>query len=98
MSVRPALPATRGPIRVELDWDALEIAVERNSPDTDSYLDLTTGRVLSITTGDPAAAINRQNISENIRNFIRIDPASSPEQYRWMEKFVGSGGDEPLRE
>jgi hypothetical protein len=98
MPLRPPLPATRGPIRVELDWDALEIAVERNSPDTDSYLDLTTGRVLTITTGDPEAAINRQNISENIRNFIRIDPASSREQYRWMEKFVGSVVDEPLRE
>ena len=68
---------TRGPIRVELDWDALEIAVERNSPDTDSYLDLITGRVLTISTGDPEAAIKRQNVSENIRNFIRIDPASS---------------------
>jgi hypothetical protein len=98
MPLRPPLPATRGPIRVELDWDALEIAVERNSPDTDSYLDLTTGRVLTITTGDPEAAINRQNVSENIRNFIRIDPASSREQYRWMEKFVGSVVDEPLRE
>jgi hypothetical protein len=98
MSVRPLLPATRGPIRVELDWDALEIAVERNSPDTDSYLDLTTGRVLTITTGDPEAAINRQSVSENIRNYVRIDPASSREQYRWMERFVGSVVDEPLRE
>jgi hypothetical protein len=98
MPVRPPLPVTRGPIRVELDWDALEIAVERNSPDTDSYLDLTTGRVLTITTGDPEAAINRQNVSENIRNFVRIDPASSREQYRWMERFVGSVVDEPLRE
>jgi len=98
MPVRPPLPAARGPIRLDLDWDALEIAVERNSPDTDSYLDLTTGRVLTITTGDPEAAINRQSVSENIRNFIRIEPASSREQYRWMERFVGSVVDEPLRE
>jgi hypothetical protein len=85
-------------VRIDLDWDALEIAVERNSPDTDSYLDFTTGRVLTITTGDPEAAINRQSVSENIRNFLRIEPASSREQYRWMERFVGSVGDEPLRE
>jgi len=99
MPVRPVAPApTRGPVRIELDWDALEIAVERNSPDTDSYLDLTTGRVLTITTGDPEAAINRQTISENIRNFLRVEPASSREQYRWMERFVGSVVDEPLRE
>jgi hypothetical protein len=101
MPVRPIAPSAapgRGPARIDLDWDALEIAVERNSPDTDSYLDLTTGRVLTITTGDPEAAINRQSVSENIRNFLRVEPASSREQYRWMEKFVGSVVDEPLRE
>jgi hypothetical protein len=98
MLVRPPVPATRGAVRLDLDWDALEIAVERNSPDTDSYLDLTTGRVLTITAGDPEAGINRQSISENIRNFLRIEPASSREQYRWMERFVGSVSDEPLRE
>jgi hypothetical protein len=98
MPVRPPVPVPRGPVRIELDWDALEIAVERNSPDTDSYLDLTTGRVLTITTGDPEATINRQAVSENIRNFLRVEPASSREQYRWMEKFVGSVVDEPLRE
>src|SRR5436853_1340973 len=99
MPVRPpVVPVARGPVRIELDWDSLEIAVERNSPDTDSYLDLTTGRVLTITNGDPEAAINRQNVSENIRNFLRVEPASSREQYRWMERFVGSVIDEPLRE
>ena len=96
---RPAVPpATRGPVRIDLDWDALEIAVERNSPDTDSYLDLTSGRVITITSGDPEAVLNRQLVSENIRNYLRVEPASSREQYRWMEKFVGSVTDEPLRE
>ena len=99
MHVRPPVTAaTRGPIRIDLDWDALEIAVERNSPDTDSYLDLATGRVITITTGDPEAVLNRQQVSENIRNYLRVEPASSREQYRWMEKFVGSVTDEPLRE
>src|SRR3954465_1347698 len=98
MALRPVVPAARGPFRIELDFDALEIAVERNSPDTDSYLDLTTGRILTITSGDPEAAINRQSVSENIRNFLRVEPASSREQYRWMERFVGSVVDEPLRE
>jgi hypothetical protein len=99
----PAVPvqgkaAARGPFRIDLDWDSLEVAVERNSPDTDSYLDLTTGRVLTITTGEPEAVINRQQVSENIRNFLRVEPASSREQYRWMEKFVGSVTEEGLRE
>src|SRR3954466_16293659 len=103
MAVRPTATSTlaappRAPKRIELDWDALEIAVERNSPDTDSYLDLTTGRVLTSRNGDPDAPINRQQVSENIRNFGRVEPASSREQYRWMERFVGSVVDEPLRD
>lgn len=99
MPVRPPVPtASRGPVRLDLDWDALEVAVERNSPDTDSYLDLSTGRVITITSGDPEATLNRQLVSENIRNYLRVEPASSREQYRWMEKFVGSVSDEPLRD
>jgi len=98
MPVRPVPAAARGPVRVDLDWDALEIAVERNSPDTDSYLDLSTGRVITITSGDPEAALNRQQVSENIRNYLRVEPASSREQYRWMERFVTSVSDPPLRE
>src|SRR3954468_7372267 len=98
MHVRPAVPAaTRGPVSLDLDWDALEIAVERNSPDTDSYLDLSTGRVITITSGDPEATLNKQQVAENTRNYLRVEPASSREQYRWMEKFVGSGTEEPLR-
>src|SRR3569623_359678 len=99
MPVRPPVPtASRGPVRLDLDWDALEVAVERNSPDTDSYLDLSSGRVITITSGNPEATLNRQLVSENIRNYLRVEPASSREQYRWMEKFVGSVSDEPLRE
>jgi hypothetical protein len=98
MPARTPVPIPRGPARIELDWDALEIAVERNSPDTDSYLDLTTGRVVTITTGDPEATLHRQAVTENIRNFLRVEPASSREQYRWMERFVGSVADEPLRD
>jgi hypothetical protein len=88
----------RGPVVVEIDWDALEIAVERNASDTESFLDLTSGQVVTIVTGDPEAPLRRQEVSENIRNFLRIEPASSREQYRWMERFVGSVADEPLRE
>src|SRR5438270_11327528 len=94
----PVATASRGPVRLDLDWDALEVAVERNSPDTDSFLDLTTGKVVTITAGDPEATHNKQQVSENIKNFLRVEPASSREQYRWMEKFVGSVTEEPLRE
>ncbi|MBP9087449.1 MAG: hypothetical protein KBG15_15100 [Kofleriaceae bacterium] len=96
--IATAAPSVRPPVHIDIDWDALEIAVERNAPDSDSYLDLTTGRVLTITEGDPEALVQRENVTVNIRNFLRVEPASSREQYRWMERFVLSVTDEPLRE
>ena len=97
-STLPSGTPPRGPLQLDLDWDALEIAVERNAPDTDSFLDLATGKVVTIVAGDPEAPLRRQQVGENIRNFLRVEPASSREQYRWMERFVGSVADEPLRE
>jgi hypothetical protein len=88
----------RGPLRLELDWDALEIAVERNANDTESFLDLATGKVVTITAGEVEAAARRQQITANLRDYLRVEPASSREQYRWMEKFVGSVSDETLRD
>jgi hypothetical protein len=97
-TVGVSLNPARGPAVLELDWDALEIAVERNASDTESFLDLTTGQVVTIVAGDPEAPLRRQEVTENIRNFLRVEPASSREQYRWMERFVGSVSDEQLRE
>lgn len=84
--------------RIPIHWDDLESAFERNSPDTESFLDATTGQVVSIVAGDPEAPSLKAKVAANIQNFIRIDPASSREQYRWMERFVGSVTDEQLRE
>jgi len=87
-----------GPVTLDLDWDALEVAVERNATDTESFLDLTTGKVITIVAGEVEAALRRQQITDNIQGFLRVEPASSREQYRWMERFVGSVADETLRE
>jgi len=86
------------PRPIPLDWDALETAVERNAPDTESFLDRTTGQVLTVVSGDPEAPIRKRQIAENISNFVRVEPASSREQYRWMERFVSSVADPALRE
>jgi hypothetical protein len=88
----------RGPVQIELDWDALEVAVERNANDTESFLELTTGKVLTVTAGDVEAAARRHQIQTHLRDYLRVEPASSREQYRWMEKFVGSVSDETLRD
>ncbi len=88
----------RKPPTVPVHWDDLETSVERNAPDTESFLDLTTGQVVTIVAGDPEAGILKQKVADNIRDFIRIEPASSREQYRWMERFVTSVEDDALRE
>jgi hypothetical protein len=86
------------PTKLAIHWDDLETAVERNAPDTESFLDLTTGQVLSIVSGEPEAVALKRKVAASIDSYVRIDPASSREQYRWMERFVSSVSDEALRE
>ncbi len=76
-----------GPVRdVPVDWEALEDAFENNAPEVHSYLHLTTGEVLRVVDGvaDPQMHVR---ISSDT-NYLRIDPVSSREQYRWMERYI----------
>src|SRR5512140_4043566 len=83
---------------ITIHWSDLEIAFERNSPEQESFLDLENGDLLSIAEGEPDAAARRSRVSNNPDRYLRVDPASSREQYRWMERFVGAVQDLPLRE
>lgn len=83
--------------RISIDWEALEIAVERNSSDTDSFLETCSGQVIVIVAGDPEAAQLKAKVAANIDDYLRVEPASSREQYRWMERFVSSVVEESLR-
>lgn len=80
------------------DWTALETAFEHNAPETHSYLDLQTGQVLTIVDSRPEDEEKRQLVRHSDGRFVHLDPASSREQYRWMERFVSSVDDEALRE
>ncbi len=77
---------------------ALETAFEHNAPDTHSYLDLESGQVITIVDARPEDDEKRRLIRRGVRRFIHLDPASSREQYRWMERFVASVTDETLKE
>src|SRR4029078_1695324 len=83
---------------INVNWSDLEIAFERNSPDQESFLDLENGDLLSIVEGEPDAVARRARVASSPERYLRVDPASSREQYRWMERFVGSVSDPPLRE
>jgi uncharacterized protein UPF0158 len=83
---------------IHLNWSDLEIAFERNSPDQESFLDLENGDLLAIVEGEPDAASRRAKVAAHPERYLRVDPASSREQYRWMERFVASVTEPALRE
>ncbi len=90
-----ARPSTAPTREVPVDWEALEDAFENNAPEVHSYLHLTTGEVLRVVDGvaDPQM---HARISVDT-NYLRIDPVSSREQYRWMERFIPMVDDAELR-
>src|SRR5579864_2588689 len=81
------VPTTVGPLRdVPVDWEALEDAFENNAPEVHSYLHLTTGEVLRVVDGVADPQMHVRIAADG--NYLRIDPVSSREQYRWMERFI----------
>ena len=80
------------------DWSGLETAFEHNAPDHHAYLDLSNGQVVTINDSRPEDEEKRQLISKSTGRFVHLDPASSREQYRWIERFVASVEDVSLRE
>jgi hypothetical protein len=81
---------------VPIDWEALEDAFENNAPEVHSYLQLTTGEVLRVVDGiaDPEM---HARIASDV-DYMRVDPVSSREQYRWMERFIPMVEETELRE
>lgn len=86
---------TNETVEVPVAWEALEDAFENNAPEVHSYLHFDTGEVIRIVDGvaDPAMHTRIMNDSR----YLRIDPVSSREQYRWMERFIATVEDEDLR-
>lgn len=83
------------PRDVPVDWEALEDAFENNAPEVHSYLHLHTGEVLRVVDGVADPQMHVRIASDT--NYLRIDPVSSREQYRWMERFIPMVEDEALR-
>ncbi len=83
----PGAPAPTGPVKdVPVDWEALEDAFENNAPEVHSYLHLLTGDVLRIVDGIADPQMHARIAADG--NYLRIDPVSSREQYRWMERYI----------
>jgi len=92
----PTVAEPGAPVRdVPVDWEALEDAFENNAPEVHSYLHLTTGEVLRVVDGVADPQMHVRIASDG--NYLRIDPVSSREQYRWMERFIPMVDDPVLR-
>ncbi|MEW5851946.1 MAG: UPF0158 family protein [Myxococcota bacterium] len=83
--------------KIRVDWMSLEAAFENHSPDARSYLDRTTGEVVTLIGEDPSDPAG-QRVAAAPDNFLRIEPIPSREQYRMMEKFISTVQHAELRE
>jgi len=82
-------------LEVAVAWEALEDAFENNAPEVHSYLHFDTGEVIRIVDGVAEPAMHARIMNDS--RYLRIDPVSSREQYRWMERFIATVEDEELR-
>jgi Uncharacterised protein family (UPF0158) len=82
---------------LNVNWPDVETAFERNSPGLHSYIERRTGEVLVVIDGSAEDEEKQRRITKNPSDFVRIEPASSREQYRWMERFIVSVEEGELR-
>ncbi len=80
---------------VPIDWEALEDAFENNAPEVHSYLHVPTGDVLRIVDGIADPQMHARIAADP--NYLRIEPVSSREQYRWMERYIPMVDDKELQ-
>ncbi|MFZ5893232.1 MAG: UPF0158 family protein [Myxococcota bacterium] len=85
------------PVRdVPVEWEALEDAFENNAPEVHSYLHLVTGEVLRVVDGIADPEMHTRIASDT--TYMRVEPVSSREQYRWMERFIPMVEEPTLRD
>jgi len=82
---------------VPVQWEDLEMAFERNAPDVTSFLEAESGAVLTVVDGSDGADEKKRHARAALEEYVEIEPASSREQYRWMERFVATVADEELK-
>lgn len=90
-------PVPEQPLRsVPISWEALEDAFENNAPEVHSYLHLETGEVIRIVDGIADPGMHQRVMKDT--EYLRIEPVSSREQYRWMERFIATAEESELHD
>src|SRR5262245_44742843 len=96
MTTREVRSGAQKPDRkVPIAWEALEDAFENNAPEVHSYLHLSTGEVIRIVDGIADPEMHTRIMGD--ADYMRVDPVSSREQYRWMERFIATVDEPELR-
>jgi hypothetical protein len=82
--------------KVPIAWEALEDAFENNAPEVHSYLNLDNGDVIRIVDGVAEPAMHTRISGD--QDYLLVDPVSSREQYRWMERYIATVEEPDLRQ
>ncbi|MCC7540146.1 MAG: hypothetical protein HUU38_25075 [Anaerolineales bacterium] len=88
-------PPTGEVKRIPVAWEALEDAFENNAPEVHSYLQLLSGDVIRLVDGVAEPQMHERIAGDPA--YLRVDPVSSREQYRWMERFIATVDEPDLR-
>lgn len=91
----PAVP-TQPWKEVPIDWEPLEDAFENNAPEVHSYLHVPTGDVLRLVDGVADPTLHARIAADP--NYLRVEPVTSREQYRWMERYIPLVEDKGLQQ
>jgi hypothetical protein len=89
-------PPKTGLRKVPIAWEALEDAFENNAPEVHSYLNLDNGDVIRIVDGVAEPAMHTRIAGD--QDYLLVDPVSSREQYRWMERYIATVEEPELRQ
>lgn len=81
---------------VPISWESLEDAFENNAHEVHSYLHLETGEVIRVVDGIADPTMHSRIMADPL--YLRVDPVSSREQYRWMEHFIAEVEDPELKQ
>jgi len=73
----------RATVKLELDWEGLAVAFENQLPHSHSFLDLETGKVLTINNSDAVP-----DPPDPAEKYLYIQPRPSREGYRTMQNFI----------